>query len=186
MAVRGKGALHDVDQLSIFKSVTKSSRRLTEPDELANDVTTAISECRSGRPGPVFLEIPFDVLISGAKRRGRAREAATKKKVDPKSLAVTSRMLERAERPVIIIGGGVNTSRSWGEVAKLANILEIPVASTISAKGAFPEDPSLSIGDSFGTESPGKPLRRRTWCLRWVVASRKGRPQTGGFGSTAA
>src|ERR1700733_10978583 len=62
--VRGKGALHEVDQLSIFKPVTKLSRQLTQPGELMREVRDAVTTCRSDRPAPVFLDIPFDVLAS--------------------------------------------------------------------------------------------------------------------------
>ena len=54
--------------------------------------------------------------------------------------------LVEAKRPVIIVGGGVNTSRAWGELAELAETLQAPVASTISAKGAYPEGLRLSVG----------------------------------------
>ena len=99
--VRGKGALHEVDQLSIFKPVTKLSRQLTESGELIREVRDAVITCRSDRPGPVFLDIPFDVLASRVTQEHEPQRPGPKapRRIDPNWLTRTSRSLEQAETP---------------------------------------------------------------------------------------
>lgn len=145
----GKGGLHDIDQLSMFARVSKEAARLTVPAALRFQVEDAVRTATSGRPRPVFLEVPFDVLSrevpdesvmtppdsSGGVPRGEKGE-----------VSLASRALSQAAKPLIIAGGGVNTAEAWGELRTLADLLQSPVASTISAKGAYPEDDPLSAG----------------------------------------
>ena len=142
----GKGALHDIDMLSMFKPVTKSCSRLTDLKSLGQDVSRAVEITRSARPRPVFVEIPFDVL--SAKVEAEEFAISPMPAYPPDAVAVTAalKIIERATKPLIIAGGGVNSAQAWMELAELANVLQAPVASTISAKGAFPESSPLSVG----------------------------------------
>jgi acetolactate synthase-1/2/3 large subunit len=143
----GKGALHDVGQLSMFVPVSKRASRLTETSELGNEVRRSVDLSLSGRPRPVFLEIPFDVLSGEASGANPSvRSVSPGPEAPPETISSVSTALSGAARPLIIAGGGVNSAAAWDELATLAERMGAPVASTISAKGAFPEGSPLSAG----------------------------------------
>ncbi|MDG6925071.1 MAG: thiamine pyrophosphate-binding protein [Nitrososphaerota archaeon] len=143
----GRGALHDVGQLSMFVPVSKRTSRLTEPSELGNEVCRSVYQCASGRPRPIFLEVPFDVLSSEVSAAAPFVSVVPRgPEIPPGAVSSVSSILSRAERPLIIAGGGVNSAAAWEELATIAQKLSAPVASTISAKGAYPEDHALSAG----------------------------------------
>jgi acetolactate synthase I/II/III large subunit len=151
-----KGGLHDIDQLSMFAPITKDARRLTNAGSLDASVEQAIEASASGRPRPVFLEIPFDVLsreVHTERAEASPATSPSKKSGAPEAVSLAAKALSRASRPLIIAGGGINNAEAWGELANLAELLHSPVTSTISAKGAYPEDLPLSAGqlwDSVG------------------------------------
>lgn len=147
-ALLGKGALHDIDQVSVFKPITKWCDHVSDGDEIASKVMQAISACRSGRPRPTFLEIPFNILASriDAPETHSIPQQREERAVDKTIMSKVTQALVSAQRPLIIAGGGVNAAQSWNELAEVAETLQAPVASTISAKGAYPEHLPLSIG----------------------------------------
>jgi acetolactate synthase-1/2/3 large subunit len=142
----GKGALHDVDQVSLFKAVTKQASRLTDPKSLGVEVSKAIEVAANGRPRPVFLEIPFDVLSAQIEEITTKVSRIASSTLNNDSMSSILKILEQSSKPLIIAGGGVNSAQAWNELSKLAELLHSPVASTISAKGAFPETNPLSLG----------------------------------------
>jgi acetolactate synthase-1/2/3 large subunit len=145
---RGKGALHDIDQVSAFKPITKWADSVSHAGELADKVKRAISLCRSGRPRPVFLEIPFDILAgeTPSPPQYKATQEQNSEPLDQELMKKTISKLLSAQHPIIIAGGGINSSESWIELAELTERLNSPVATTIAAKGAYPEDRPLSLG----------------------------------------
>src|SRR5919204_1357855 len=113
----GKGSLQEMEQVDLFNRVTKWSDRIPAPDRVPAFMARAFRLMLSGRPGPVFLEVPWDVLSNGVDDaecplptgyRTRARQPA-----DPELVAEAARLLERAERPVIIAGSSVH----WDDAA---------------------------------------------------------------------
>lgn len=147
----GKGALHDVDQISMFRPITKRSSRLLDVNSLDGQVEAAMLECRRGRPRPIFLEVPFDVLSSEADstpsdRSAAVQPTASRPEIDEKALSSTISAISAAKRPLVIAGGGVNSAECWVELREFAERNRLPVATTISAKGAFPEGLPLSAG----------------------------------------
>jgi acetolactate synthase I/II/III large subunit len=142
----GKGALHDIDLLSMFKPVTKLSSRLADPKLLEQDLSRALKITRSGRPRPVFVEIPFDVLSGQAELKEFSTPEIPKYPPNANALNSVLKILRESRKPAIIAGGGVNSAEAWNELAALAESLQAIVASTISAKGAFPETSPLSVG----------------------------------------
>lgn len=155
----GKGGLHDVDQLSMFGSVSKEAARLTHAATLGLRVEDAIQSSTSGRPRPVFLEIPFDVLsreVPPGSAASIPSPVSQSLREERGAVSLASRALSHAAKPLIIVGGGINSSGAWDELQRLANLLQSPVVSTISAKGAYPENDPLSAGqlwDSVGLKT---------------------------------
>ena len=148
---RGRGYLHELpDQLASFAPVVKWAVRAWAAEE----VPELLAECwrRAIHPpsGPVFLEIPVDVLT------GETSAAPVEVDGKPSALPLpaaealdeAARLLGQAEAPVIWAGGGVLRAGAWEELAALAERLGAPVASTYMGKGAFPEDHPLAAGSA--------------------------------------
>jgi acetolactate synthase I/II/III large subunit len=150
---RGRGFLHDLpDQRASFAPIVKRAWRAESaaglPDLLAEAWRTALAP----PTGPVYLEVPVDVLDGTA--GGAPAEAALDPSPAfapfpaPDALAAAAELLNRAERPVLWAGGGVERSGAWAQLLALAERLRAPVATTYMGKGAFPADHPLAAGSA--------------------------------------
>src|SRR5512132_660231 len=118
LGLRGLGALQEMEQVALLRPITKGAWSVAETRQIPEVLTTAIRAALSGRPGPVFVEIPVDLLLGSIEDRlaptptryvHRARQAA-----DPDTLARLAELLVRAKRPVVMAGSGVY----WDDAAK--------------------------------------------------------------------
>lgn len=147
---RGTGALTEIDQRALFSAVTK---RVFVP-ESATDVPDAVREAlevaASGRPGPVAVVVPEDVLDEVATVDGDAPGSVvvprTRPRADEEAVARAAELLSRAERPAMLAGGGVHTSAAYDALAALADRLGAGVATTIHGKGAIADSDRWSLG----------------------------------------
>jgi acetolactate synthase-1/2/3 large subunit len=146
---RGTGALTEIDQELLFAAVTKWRTTVPTASDIPSLVSDALAAATSDRPGPVCLIVPEDVLneqgraivFEASIEIPRRRPAA-----DEVSVRWAADALRRAERPGIVAGSGVHLSRAWAELARLAEMAGIPVATTIHGKGSFPETNPWSLG----------------------------------------
>jgi acetolactate synthase-1/2/3 large subunit len=148
---RGRGYLHDLpDQLASFAPVVKRAWRAESAAGLPELVAEAWREALTPPSGPVYLEVPVDVLNGPA-------EVAIPAELDPapripppapEALAAAAELLGAAERPVVWAGGGVERSGAWSELRALAERLRAPVATTYMGKGAFPAGHPLAAGSA--------------------------------------
>jgi len=148
----GKGAFQHIDVLSMFKPITKWSAVLSA-SKVYHTMRSAYRIALGGRPGPVHLVIPEDVLH---KEVGDEEDQLTEKlyrslsypRADPELIKKASDLLLQAERPVILAGGGCHYSAHGAhtELMGLAELLWFPVACTLNGRGCFPEDHPLSVG----------------------------------------
>ena len=134
----GRGELHEIDdQLGMLRHVTKWNARAMTPGDVPYVVHEAFRQLRSGRPRPVEIEIPPDVL----QRVGEVRLGETlppeRSTGDPDRLEKAAVLLGRAERPIILVGGGVLASGAWDELRVLAEALEAPVIMSGHARGSM-------------------------------------------------
>jgi acetolactate synthase I/II/III large subunit len=153
---RGRGFLHDLpDQRASFAPLVKRTWRAESAAALPELLTEAWRTALAPPSGPVYLEVPVDVLDGPA---GGAPEAeapgpagarpAPSPLPAPAALAAAAALLDGAERPVIWAGGGVERSAAWAELRELAERLRAPVATTYMGKGAFPADHPLAAGSA--------------------------------------
>lgn len=149
---RGRGFLHELDdQLASFAPVVKWAARAESADEM---IPTLLAEAwrraQAAPSGPVYLEIPVDVLRGETELDvPRVLDAsAPSVSAPPTAVAEAARLIEGAKRPVIWAGGGVQRSAAWDELAALAERLQAPVATTYMGKGAFREDHPLALGSA--------------------------------------
>jgi len=135
---RGLGALHEIPgQSAILRTLTKWSGLALRPEEIPGLVHRAFAELRSGRPRPVGLEIPPDVLAASADMDIPEPAGHAPAVPDDGPLARAGAMLARARRPVIVAGGGVLAADGAEALRELADALRAPVVMSENGRGAI-------------------------------------------------
>jgi acetolactate synthase-1/2/3 large subunit len=143
----GMGAFQECDQIGMMKPVTKWCERVTEPQRIFWVMRRAFSLALNGQPGPVYIDIPKDLGLQEV-RSGPylPAEYPLKTSADPRRLQQADSLLRKAERPVIVAGGGTVSARAFAEVREFAERLNIPVLTTPCGRGILPEDHPLAFG----------------------------------------
>ncbi|WP_417418360.1 5-guanidino-2-oxopentanoate decarboxylase [Hoeflea sp.] len=147
---KGRGHLHELpDQAGLASTVALWSHTLTDPGQLGAVLREAFAIMTSGRPGPVHIEIPTDVMKLPAPEQAFEMPAAPSLRPSPADLTTAARMCAEARKPAVLIGGGA--VRLDGAVRRFAEILDAPVISTTNARGIMsghpldvPASPSLA------------------------------------------
>lgn len=136
---KGRGALHEInDQPGLLRHLTKSAEGAMRPEEIPSMVRRAVRELMTGRPRPVSIEVPPDILGTVADVTLLEPESFDRSQLhqaDPDRLEQAAQILGRAENPVICAGGGVLSAEAWEEVRELSRILEAPVIMTANGRG---------------------------------------------------
>src|SRR5439155_14331498 len=151
LGMEGRNALYAYDQVSLVRPLAKWVAEVSLPGQMPVMLRKAFRIATSGRPGPVVL-IPRGIADRDIAEANIFAEApyttfpATRIPPDPELIREAVDLLARAERPCIIAGGGVNTSRAWAELAAFIDQTQIAVATTISGKGAIDEHHQLCAG----------------------------------------
>lgn len=149
-AVIGNDAFQEADITGITLPVTKHSFKVMEADEIPEAIAEAFHIASTGRPGPVLVDIPKDVLqmqttfewpthinLPGYRPTHRPNKKQIREAIE---------LIKRAERPVLYVGGGVLKARAAQELLKFAELLGAPVVTTLMARGAIPDDHPLCLG----------------------------------------
>ena len=154
---RRRGVLHEVDdQLEVFRPLTKWSHRVMEADGIPDAVRRAFHELCTGRPRPVELELPPDVLTAPAPEGDKGRDAYAPPVPSQEAIAEAAQLLSEARRVLIWAGGGAVRSHAGEELAAVAELLGAPVVTTPEGKGAIPEDHPLSMGACYSNFGPAR------------------------------
>ncbi len=146
--LQDRGSLQDMNHLDLVKSITKAAFRVIHTDRLAEYVSTAFRIALSGVPGPVYLEMPLDVLMNFADvdefPAPTVSRTAAQPAPDPTEFARALELFEKAERPVAIIGSQFRWSRDQQSLTDLLARFPMPVFVNGMARGALPpEHPCL-------------------------------------------
>lgn len=145
--VLGNDAFQEADSFSLMMPITKHNFRVTDPKTLPEVMKRSFLIATAGRYGPVHIDLPVDILqeeISDADMKKPVRVPRPKRNLS--GLLDAIKLLEGAERPTILVGGGVSWSRAGPEIAQLAEMLTAPIVTTLMAKGAIPDDHPLVLG----------------------------------------
>ncbi len=146
----GSDAFQEVDIVGITRSCTKHNYLVTDVNDLARIVKEAFYIARTGRPGPVLVDIPKDVQQAIAKYEpiGEVKLKSYKPVYKPnvKQLKKAISLIKRSKKPIILSGGGVVHSRAYEELREFAEKIKSPVASTLMGLGSFPPDSPLWLG----------------------------------------
>jgi acetolactate synthase-1/2/3 large subunit len=141
----GYGLLHEVPhQDAVLRSLTKWSARARAPAHIPDLVQRAFQETRSGRPRPVALELPPDVLQAMQDVQPAVPAHETREPGDPDALRRAADLLRRSERPVVYSGGGTLAASAWHELQAVAEMLEAPVVMSVDGRGAISDRHDLA------------------------------------------
>jgi acetolactate synthase-1/2/3 large subunit len=130
-----------------YQHVTKWAEQAILPETIPDVMRRAFTQVRNGRPRPVLVELPVDVLSSEVPD-GWTYTPAPRLRTgpDPRGVADVAAALVAAQRPVIYAGQGVHYAKAWRQLRDLAELLEAPVTTSLQGKSAFPENHPLSLG----------------------------------------
>jgi acetolactate synthase I/II/III large subunit len=146
----GLDAFQEADVSGISLPVVKHSYLVKSPGDIPRVLREAFYLARSGRPGPVLVDIPRNCSNATIELRDDDEFQLPGYRVpgagDPAPVACAAQMLSRAKRPVLLVGHGAVISGAGPELKHLAETMQIPVTNTLLGKGAFPETHPLSLG----------------------------------------
>ena len=150
-AAIGSDAFQETDVTGVSLPVTKHNYLVMDVDELAWSVREAFHIARSGRPGPVLIDIPKDVQIASTEFVYPEGEIVLpgyqpRTTADEDELDAAARLINEAERPIILAGHGILMSGATDELLHLVERSGVPVALTLLGKGSLPESHPLSLG----------------------------------------
>src|SRR6266566_6215356 len=155
LALRGLGALQETEQIALLRPITKGAWSVPETRQIPEVLATAVRTALSGRPGPVFVEIPVDVLMTTIEDRlapiptayvHRPRGAA-----DPAALETLGRLLAGAERPVVVAGGGIWWDDAAAALTAFATRAGLPVFMNGAGRGALPTSHANAFAQARST-----------------------------------
>jgi thiamine pyrophosphate-dependent acetolactate synthase large subunit-like protein len=140
-----------------YETITKWSAQMNLTSRIPELMRRAFTKLRSGRPGPVLLEIPSDVAEEELAEARMAYEPppVVRSAADPADVRRAAQALLTAEQPIIHAGQGVLYAEATPELLRLAEFLQAPVMTTLSGKSAFPEQHPLSVGTGSRATTAG-------------------------------
>jgi acetolactate synthase I/II/III large subunit len=146
----GNDAFQEVDIVGITRPITKHNYLVKDINDLANTVKAAFYIATTGRPGPVLVDLPKDVLA--AKAVFEYPKSIALRSYNPtvegniKQIKKAAEVLSESKRPLLYVGGGVISSNASSEVRALADKLRAPVTTTLHGLGVYPEQSKLALG----------------------------------------
>jgi acetolactate synthase-1/2/3 large subunit len=149
---RGRYPLTELDQTALFRPVTKWNASLDDASRLPAMVRQAFRAMTTGRPGAVHLALPFDTQKSEtdpAEIWAEERHCSYPSEPagpDPDAIAEAVEILKNAKSAVAICGGGPVVAGAFSELKRLAGLIELPIATTVSGQGAIAETDPLAVG----------------------------------------
>jgi len=146
----GKDAFQEIDITGITLPITKHNYLVLDAGSIAKTVKEAFHLARTGRPGPILIDVPRDVFIDQTEFHYPSKLDLPGYKPTlqghPAQVKKAARLINEAQRPVIIAGRGVIISGAYAELKKLSETAQIPVITTLLGIGCFPESHILSFG----------------------------------------
>ncbi len=146
----GNDAFQEVDIVGITRPCTKHNYLVKNIEDLVPTLREAFHIARTGRPGPVLIDLPKDVVASlkhyPEKKPLKMHSYQPTYKPHPRQIEKTCKLIVEAKKPVLYVGGGVILANANEELTELATKLNIPVTMTLMGLGAFPGTHKLSMG----------------------------------------
>jgi acetolactate synthase-1/2/3 large subunit len=163
----GNDAFQETDTTGLTAPITKTNYFAQSPDSVGDTVGEAFALAREGRPGPTLVDLPKDVTqaetTAGPGEPATPETHAPQMDADEEAVADAARTLERAEKPLILAGGGVVKGEASDELRAFAREYGVPVATSMPAVGCFPEDDDLAM-EMIGMHGTGYANMAVTHC----------------------
>ncbi len=149
--VFGRDAFQETDMFGVVAPITKFVYQVKKPEEALPAVATAYKVASMGRPGPTLVDLPRDIQVAKKTEwKGELMPVDFSKyaTAEPnlEDVRKAAELLEKAERPAILVGGGVYWANAWEEVLRLAEYMLAPVITTLPGKNSVPFDHPLVMG----------------------------------------
>jgi thiamine pyrophosphate-dependent acetolactate synthase large subunit-like protein len=145
LKTQGMGTFQDLDAIPIFQPITKWSALVDSTDKIPEYLARACHTAISGRPGPVYLDLPEEVLTGTTHKTSNVvvNNEYVSPAIDPNAIEQAVEILRQAKRPAIILGKGVRWSNAYEEIQHLINFLRIPYVTSPMGRGYLPDDHPL-------------------------------------------
>src|SRR5882672_9640071 len=154
LGLRGLGSLQEVEQVDLLKPITKGAWTVSETRQIPEVLTTAIRTALTGRPGPVFVEIPVDLLMTMVEDRMAPIPTAYVHRrplaPDSESVQALADLLARAARPIVMAGSGVYWDDAAADLAAFAEAAGVPVFMNGAGRGSLPSGHPLAFSQARG------------------------------------
>jgi acetolactate synthase-1/2/3 large subunit len=145
----GMGAFQEMDQVGMFKPITKYAERVIDVRRIPEIINKAFRVATGGQPGPVYVDLPGDVLYNRVEEREvmfpNRPHSIPRVAGDPNLIKQAVAMLKQAQRPIILTGTGVFWSGAMDELKQFVDLTHIPFYTTPQGRGVIPEDHLLSF-----------------------------------------
>jgi acetolactate synthase-1/2/3 large subunit len=146
----GRGAFQEIDQIAIMRPVTKWAERVYDPKRIPELIDVAFRQAMAGKPGPVYLDLPGDVLHMEVEEDDiawpapPAPDAVARPAAPPAAIARAVALLQEAERPVVITGSGILYSQASRALQEFVEAAGVPFYTTPQGRGVVPDDHEYS------------------------------------------
>lgn len=170
---------------TILKPITKRSFSVNRPDTALDMLARAYKEAISGRPGPVVVQIPFDIQHTMVEVPDKIDLSGwiniARPGPDPSAISRAAELIASAERPLLSVSSGIHNSQAWDALRELAERFSIPIETAVPGKGAIPESHPLSLGcvGRAGTDQANQAARECDVLIG--IGTRFGDIDTGGW-----
>lgn len=167
----GQDAFQETDIIGITLPITKHSYQVHDVNDIPQILYQAFELAKTGRPGPVLVDIPRDILAAKCEREGRKPESVLKKNgnavEDPEQLEKIAKALNQSERPILIIGGGVKLSNAFYLIRQLIEKAKIPFVTTMMGVGSVDTANGYNLGliGTHGNELANKMVHQCDFIL---------------------
>ncbi|MDM8534855.1 thiamine pyrophosphate-binding protein, partial [Clostridiaceae bacterium HSG29] len=144
----GKDSFQEIDITGITMSITKHNYLVENVKDLERIVKEGYSIAKSGRPGPVLIDVPKDVFIDECEYRNIKIDVDDNefKTISKTKMEEVVKLIMESKRPIIYAGGGIKNSNAEKELFEISNRFDVPVVNTLMGLGTFPREHKLSLG----------------------------------------
>ncbi len=148
VSLLGKDSFQEIDIAGITMPITKHNYIVKDVTKLAETIRKAFEIARTGRPGPVLIDIPKDITANVCEYEKQVidTEHIVRKPVNPDEIEVALKMIKKAKKPFVFVGGGAVLSGASESLLEFAHRLDAPVTDSLMGKGAFPGTDELYTG----------------------------------------
>jgi acetolactate synthase-1/2/3 large subunit len=178
---RGRESGQEIDYTHFFGSIAKWVVEINEPRHIPRVMTRAFHLARTGRPGPVVVSLPRDMLEEDAEIGMIDRYPTAKPSPDPKLLEQTVARIAAAKKPVLLVGSGTQYAGAWQELIDFSEKFQMPVLTSYKRQDAFPNSHPHYIGNLTNANKNARDMVAKQVDLVVVIGCRLNQQTTGGF-----